>query len=72
MGLCSNQAVTFKNFSQESEHCHIVGEKALHVSSQSSVMNEFFQFVNMSYGCVEAWKFAGNNDKGLSPVNVPN
>ena len=21
---------------------------------------------------VEAWKFAGNNNKGLSPVNVPN
>ena len=24
------------------------------------------------YGFVEGWKFAGNNNKGFSPVNIPN
>ena len=53
MGLCSNQAVTFEIFSQEFEHCHIVREKSLHVSSQSSLMNNIFQFVNLSNGWME-------------------
>ena len=31
--VCSNQMVTSKNFSQEFEHCRIIGEKALSVCS---------------------------------------
>ena len=53
MGLCSNQAVTFEIFSQESEHGHIIGENVLHIFSQSSLMNNMFQFLNLSYGRLE-------------------
>ena len=50
MGLSFNQVVTFKILNQEFKHYHVIGEKALHVSSQSSVMNKFFQLVNLYYG----------------------
>ena len=26
----------------------------------------------LDYGHVEAWKFAGGNSEGFSPINVPN
>ena len=39
MGLCSNQVVTFKIFSQESKHGHIIGENAFF---QSAWMNNTF------------------------------
>ena len=48
MGLCSNQAVIFENFSQEFEHGHIMGENALHFLYRSSVMNNILQFINIS------------------------
>ena len=53
MGLCSNQAVTFEIFSQEFEHGHIIGKNVLHFPSRSSVMNNIFQFINLSYGWLE-------------------
>ena len=40
LGLCSNQVVTF-------EHGHIIGENALHFPSQSSLMNNISQFINI-------------------------
>ena len=53
MGLCSNQAVTFEICSQEFEHGHMIGENALHFPSRSSVINNIFQFINLSYGWLE-------------------
>ena len=53
MGLCSNQAVTFETLSQGFEHGHIIGKNALHFPSRSSVMNNNFQFINLSYGWLE-------------------
>ena len=53
VGVWPDQAFLFRIFNQESEHCHIVGEKSLHVSSQSSLMINMFQFVNVSYGGLE-------------------
>ena len=53
MGLSFNQVVTFEILNQEFKHYHVIGEKALHVSSQSSIMNNFFQFVNLYYGWLE-------------------
>ena len=47
MGFSFNQVVTFEIFNKDFKHYHIIGEKALHVSSQSSVMNKFFQLVNL-------------------------
>ena len=42
MGLCSNQAVIFENFSQEYGHGHIIGENTVHFPSWSSVNEEYF------------------------------
>ena len=42
MGLSLSQVVTFEILNQKFKHYHVIGEKALHVSSQSSVMNNFF------------------------------
>ena len=42
MGLSVSQVVTFEVLNKKFKHYHIIGEKALHVSSQSSVMNKFF------------------------------
>ena len=53
MGLCSSQAVPFEISSQELEHGHIIGENALHFPSRSSVMNNSFQFINLSHGWLE-------------------
>ena len=53
MGLSFNQVVTFEILNQEFKHYHLIGENALDVSSQSSVMNKFFQFVNLYYGWLE-------------------
>ena len=53
MGLSFNQVVTFEILNQKFKHYHIIGENALHVSSQLSVMNKFFQFVNLYYGWLE-------------------
>ena len=53
MGLSFNQVLTFKILNQEFKHYHVIGENALHVSSLSSVINKFFQFVNMYYGWLE-------------------
>ena len=50
MGLCSDQAFIFEIFSQESKHAHIIGENALSFPSQSSLMNNIFQFINLYYG----------------------
>ena len=49
MGLSFNQVVTFEILNQEFQHHHAIGEKVLNVSSQSSVMKKFFQFVNLYY-----------------------
>ena len=53
MGLCSDQVVTSEIFNQESEHCCIIGEKALHFPFQLSKINNIFQFINISYGWLE-------------------
>ena len=53
MGLCSKQSFIFEIFSQESKHGHIIGENALQFPSQSSLMNNIFQFINLSYGLLE-------------------
>ena len=53
MGLSFNQVVTFEILNQEFKHYHVIGENALHVSSQSSLMNKFFQFVSLCYGWLE-------------------
>ena len=53
MGLSFNQVITFEILNQDFKHYHIIGEKELQVSSQSSVMNNFFQFVNLYYGWLE-------------------
>ena len=53
MGLSFNQVVTFEISNQDFKHYHKIGEKVLHVSSQSSVMNNFFQFINLYYGWLE-------------------
>ena len=42
MGLSFNKVVTFEISNHDLKHYHEIGEKALHVSSQSSVMNNFF------------------------------
>ena len=53
MGLSFNQVVTFEISNQEFKYYHVIGEKALHVSSQSSLMNNFFQLVNLYYVWLE-------------------
>ena len=53
MGFCSDQVATFKIFSQESDNCCIIGEKALHFSFQLSWINNIFQFINLSYGWLD-------------------
>ena len=52
VGLSFNREIIFEIFSQEL-HYHIIGEKTHHISFQSSVMNNFFQFVNLYYGWLE-------------------
>ena len=48
MGFCSEQYFIFEIFSQESKHGHIIGENALQFPSQSSLMNNIFQSINLS------------------------
>ena len=53
MGLSFNQVVTFEILNQEFKHYHEIGEKALHVSSQSSIISNYFQFASLYYGWLE-------------------
>ena len=57
-------------------------EMAIHAARQSCTtvkealnkkpIDTFNNTINFLNSCVEAWKIAGNNSKGFSPVNVPN